>query len=390
MSIKCSFCGIDQSECRWIFSSPTSNGKHYICDKCIGKISSQIEELKLEYPEEKAFLTPSVIKSKLDSYVIGQDRAKKILSVAVYNHYKRLRKRNAGVEIQKSNILLIGSTGCGKTYLAQTLARILDVPFVICDATGLTQAGYVGKDVEECLSSLLKKADGSIEKAQTGIVYIDEIDKLARVGDSSAQRDVSGEGVQQALLKLLEGHVISIPVGDKKSPFTSTVDIDTSNILFICGGAFDGIQKKIEPEKTIGFGHAIPKINEFSYNEIESSDLVKYGLTPELTGRLPVIASLDGLDENALVRILVEPKNSIVSQYKELLKMDNVSLVFEQDALVEIARTALRKKTGARGLRSIMESTMTDIMFEAPDIVCEDTYEIRIAKDMVKGGGRIG
>lgn len=363
MSIKCSFCGIDQSECRWIFSSPTSNGKHYICDKCIGKISSQIEELKLEYPEEKAFLTPSVIKSKLDSYVIGQDRAKKILSVAVYNHYKRLRKRNAGVEIQKSNILLIGSTGCGKTYLAQTLARILDVPFVICDATGLTQAG---------------------------IVYIDEIDKLARVGDSSAQRDVSGEGVQQALLKLLEGHVISIPVGDKKSPFTSTVDIDTSNILFICGGAFDGIQKKIEPEKTIGFGHAIPKINEFSYNEIESSDLVKYGLTPELTGRLPVIASLDGLDENALVRILVEPKNSIVSQYKELLKMDNVSLDFEQDALVEIARTALRKKTGARGLRSIMESTMTDIMFEAPDIVCEDTYEIRITKDMVKGGGRIG
>lgn len=345
MSIKCSFCGIDQSECRWIFSSPTSNGKHYICDKCIGKISSQIEELKLEYPEEKAFLTPSVIKSKLDSYVIGQDRAKKILSVAVYNHYKRLRKRNAGVEIQKSNILLIGSTGCGKTYLAQTLARILDVPFVICDATGLTQAGYVGKDVEECLSSLLKKADGSIEKAQTGIVYIDEIDKLARVGESSAQRDVSGEGVQQALLKLLEGHVISIPVGDKKSPFTSTVDIDTSNILFICGGAFDGIQKKIEPEKTIGFGHAIPKINEFSYNEIESSDLVKYGLTPELTGRLPVIASLDGLDENALVRILVEPKNSIVSQYKELLKMDNVSLDFEQDALVEIARTALRKKT---------------------------------------------
>lgn len=370
MSIKCSFCGIDQSECRWIFSSSTSNGKHYICDKCIGKISSQIEELKLEYPEEKAFLTPSVIKSKLDSYVIGQDRAKKILSVAVYNHYKRLRKRNAGVEIQKSNILLIGSTGCGKTYLAQT--------------------GYVGKDVEECLSSLLKKADGSIEKAQTGIVYIDEIDKLARVGESSAQRDVSGEGVQQALLKLLEGHVISIPVGDKKSPFTSTVDIDTSNILFICGGAFDGIQKKIEPEKTIGFGHAIPKINEFSYNEIESSDLVKYGLTPELTGRLPVIASLDGLDENALVRILVEPKNSIVSQYKELLKMDNVSLDFEQDALVEIARTALRKKTGARGLRSIMESTMTDIMFEAPDIVCEDTYEIRITKDMVKGGGRIG
>lgn len=333
MSIKCSFCGIDQSECRWIFSSSTSNGKHYICDKCIGKISSQIEELKLEYPEEKAFLTPSVIKSKLDSYVIGQDRAKKILSVAVYNHYKRIRKRNAGVEIQKSNILLIGSTGCGKTYLAQTLAR---------------------------------------------------------VGESSAQRDVSGEGVQQALLKLLEGHVISIPVGDKKSPFTSTVDIDTSNILFICGGAFDGIQKKIEPEKTIGFGHAIPKINEFSYNEIESSDLVKYGLTPELTGRLPVIASLDGLDENALVRILVEPKNSIVSQYKELLKMDNVSLDFEQDALVEIARTALRKKTGARGLRSIMESTMTDIMFEAPDIVCEDTYEIRITKDMVKGGGRIG
>lgn len=246
MSIRCSFCGTEAGECKWIFSSSTSNGKHYICEKCVEKVYAQVKDMKQEEHEGSTSLTPSAIKSMLNSYVIGQDKAKKILSGAVYNHYKRIRKKDSnGIEIQKSNILLIGSTGCRKTYLAQTLARILDVPFVICDATGLTQAGYVGKDVEECLSSLLKKADGNIERAQTGIVYIDEIDKLARVGDSSAQRDVSGEGVQQALLKLMEGHVISIPVGDKKSPFASTVYIDTSNILFICGGAFDGIQKKV-------------------------------------------------------------------------------------------------------------------------------------------------
>ena len=254
--VRCSFCQKTEDQVRKLIAGP--DGKVFICDECIGICSEIMEEELNPYDDEVLnsdinLLKPEEIHAVLDDYVIGQDAAKKALSVAVYNHYKRLRKRNAGVEIQKSNILLIGSTGCGKTYLAQTLARILDVPFVICDATGLTQAGYVGKDVEECLSSLLKKADGNIEKAQTGIVYIDEIDKLARVGDSSAQRDVSGEGVQQALLKLLEGHVISIPVGDKKSPFTSTVDIDTSNILFICGGAFDGIQKKIEPEKTIGF-----------------------------------------------------------------------------------------------------------------------------------------
>ena len=373
MSIKCSFCGIDQSKCRWIFSSSTSNGKHYICDKCIGKISSQIEELKLEYPEEKAFLTPSVIKSKLDSYVIGQDRAKKILSVAVYNHYKRIRKRNAGVEIQKSNILLIGSTGCGKTYLAQTLARILDVPFVICDATGLTQAGYVGKDVEECLSSLLKKADGSIEKAQTGIVYIDEIDKLAKKKNAT-QRDVSGESVQQGMLKLLEGAEVEVPVGaTSKNAMVPMTTIDTSNILFICGGAFPGlediIKERLNEHAAIGFQADLKDKYDGEENllkHVTTEDVRKFGMIPEFIGRLPILFSLEALTEDMLVQILSEPRNAIIKQYKKLLAMDEVKLEFDEGALRAIAKKAKEKNVGARALRSIIEEFMLDIMYEIP------------------------
>ena len=373
MSIKCSFCGIDQSECRWIFSSSTSNGKHYICDKCIGKISSQIEELKLEYPEEKAFLTPSVIKSKLDSYVIGQDRAKKILSVAVYNHYKRIRKRNAGVEIQKSNILLIGSTGCGKTYLAQPLARILDVPFVICDATGLTQAGYVGKDVEECLSSLLKKADGSIEKAQTGIVYIDEIDKIARKHNTTS-RDVSGESVQQGMLKLLEGADVEVPVGaNSKNAMVPLTTVNTKNILFICGGAFpdlDGIIKeRLTKQSAIGFGADLKDKYDHDKKILEkvtTEDLRNFGMIPEFLGRLPVVFTLQGLTEDMYVKILEEPKNAILKQYQKLLALDEVKLDFTEGALRAIAKKAMEKDTGARALRAIIEEFMLDIMYEIP------------------------